>query len=660
MPDLKGDIVGRVRRLPLPATERSALLPLFEAIHNGLHAIEHRHKGWSKRRGKLTVEIHRDRDDPSIITGYAVTDNGIGITNENFAAFLTPDSQHKIKRGGKGVGRLYWLRVFEKIRIESNYESVNRKTKHRRFDFILANSDQVRNLKTTPSPTGFGQIGTRVALEKYVAPFSERCPTDVEKICARLVSHFLPPLASETSPVFEVRDGSRTYDLRHQFTGAIAKQKSEKVSIELGSEALEIDVRHIRCDKSVKRPGQKFNWIYLCADDRCVEEYCIDTPLGLQLLEDDQIYLACVSGAFLNSHVNQERSAFTFDTETNELLRKKLIEAARKFLTKELAALTQEKRENSEAVIQEHPQFIYLKPIIESFVAKLPPNCVQKEDIYIEMCRNKRRRIRQFDRLKTEIVDATDETQGLENKVDEFQDFIQSEQAGALAEYVFRRKTVLVLLEKLQSLRTSASGGQRRIEEAIHKLICPMRTDSSTLQIGDHNLWVLDDRLAFSSFFASDQKLDKFSSVASEERPDLLFFFDSCSAFTQGEGHYHKVVLVEFKKPGRDDYTSQDNPVRQLVEYLKKLQDSNALDVAGKLLTGISRKTNFYCFIIADLTPSFRRHLQPYQFTETPSGTGMFAHLRNPDAYIEVVQYDQMVTDANYRNKIFFEKLGLA
>lgn len=48
MPTLATDLIGRVKRLSLKPSATSALMPLFEAISNGLHAIDDRHKEMAK------------------------------------------------------------------------------------------------------------------------------------------------------------------------------------------------------------------------------------------------------------------------------------------------------------------------------------------------------------------------------------------------------------------------------------------------------------------------------------------------------------------------------------------------------------------------------------------------------------------------------------
>lgn len=50
---LKSDIIGRVKRYPLPPNENNALIPLFEAIHNSIHAVTDLFGDQAPTKGKI-------------------------------------------------------------------------------------------------------------------------------------------------------------------------------------------------------------------------------------------------------------------------------------------------------------------------------------------------------------------------------------------------------------------------------------------------------------------------------------------------------------------------------------------------------------------------------------------------------------------------------
>jgi hypothetical protein len=72
-----------------------------------------------------------------------VADNGIGFDSRRYDAFCTTDTDHKISRGGKGIGRLLWLDAFEAVSVDSIFREDEDRLRRRRFSFVLAQSDQI-------------------------------------------------------------------------------------------------------------------------------------------------------------------------------------------------------------------------------------------------------------------------------------------------------------------------------------------------------------------------------------------------------------------------------------------------------------------------------------------------------------------------------------
>ena len=72
-----------------------------------------------------------------------VEDNGIGLDEKNFEAFLTTDTDNKISIGGKGVGRLLWLDCFSKISVFSVYRE-GKALRSRAFRFVLTRDHQIQ------------------------------------------------------------------------------------------------------------------------------------------------------------------------------------------------------------------------------------------------------------------------------------------------------------------------------------------------------------------------------------------------------------------------------------------------------------------------------------------------------------------------------------
>ena len=203
--------------------------------------------------------------------------------------------------------------------------------------------------------------------------------------------------------------------------------------------------------------------------------------------------------------------------------------------------------------------------------------------------------------------------------------------------------------------------GRHFKEEIIHELIVPVRSSSEELDYDQHNLWILDDRLAFYTFFKSDKPFTTFvDGVSSTKEPDLAVVFERSLAF-QREGRDEPIVIVEFKRPGRDNYDGNSNPVTQVLEYVDLFRSGSSIkDLTGKVIKPISASTRFICFIVADFTDSLKRVIRTsVAHNPTADAEGFFGYSREHNASVEVMPYDKVLHDAKVRNEAFFARLGL-
>ena len=96
----------------------------------------------AKRSGKdgfIKITIERDAtlldEEQGPIRSFTITDNGIGLNDENFDSFNTAFSDHKLARGGKGLGRFTWLKAFDQVEIDSTFKERGEDPQRREFTF---------------------------------------------------------------------------------------------------------------------------------------------------------------------------------------------------------------------------------------------------------------------------------------------------------------------------------------------------------------------------------------------------------------------------------------------------------------------------------------------------------------------------------------------
>lgn len=197
-------------------------------------------------------------------------------------------------------------------------------------------------------------------------------------------------------------------------------------------------------------------------------------------------------------------------------------------------------------------------------------------------------------------------------------------------------------------------------EEIIHSLICPMRHSSNDVPFDEMNLWIIDEKLAFHNYLASDQQLKSIPVIDSnsKDRVDIVAF-DHALAYSSEADQFNSISIIELKRPGRDDYsaTGKDkDPVEQVLRYVKEIREGKAKRANGRSF-GKVNDTPFYCYIIADITDSLVERAENAGYTKTPDGEGYYGFNHNRNAFIEIISYSKLLRDAKRSNQVFFEKL---
>lgn len=276
MADLTSDIVGRVNRLPLRPSEKNALLPLMEAISNSVYSITDLYGATAAVQGRIIIRVIREADKPSgRIIGFDVEDNGIGFTDVNFRSFCTPDSRLKETRGGKGVGRLGWLKVFEDISVDSTFSNGD-KWSRRAFSFRLTEKDQIQELRSGPPSSGHKTV---VSFRGFKTPFENRAPVKKGIVENRVAAHFVPLFVAGNAPKVIVEDEERT-EIETIFSASIVDQRTDTITIGDGEDAFPLTVWSLKCDKRMRFEPPHFHFAFIAGDNRSVIDYPIDEQLS--------------------------------------------------------------------------------------------------------------------------------------------------------------------------------------------------------------------------------------------------------------------------------------------------------------------------------------------------------------------------------------------
>ncbi|OYU75457.1 MAG: hypothetical protein CFE32_14235 [Alphaproteobacteria bacterium PA3] len=487
------------------------------------------------------------------------------------------------------------------------------------------------------------------------------CPKRLETITHRIAAHFLPFLIGDQCPDITVSSTAESHSLRQIIEACTHNAESIPLDLpEIGA----FTIKHLLLSKALVEGGTEHT-VYLAAHDRIVTDHGINNQTGLDSAFDHEehqvFYVGIVSSEFLDKNVTQERNNFDIPKVTMKQITKAAEDAAKIYLADPINTLIEAKAHTIERVVINFPRYSYLVQDNKEFARELPLNSKTEEAIYQAMSVYDYRKTRDLRRDLSALVSAeTDPTQTAEfkQKLDQLTERVGKQERASLAEYVSKRKLIIDLLE--HRLGFEDKDKQRLYtEEAVHKVICPLKVNSGDIEYGNHNLWLIDDRLAYYDFWASDQQIRKYAkSSECNDRPDLILF--QGSNLLQRQGTDQPIVIVEFKRPARADYNDEENPIKQIYDYIRDLREHKVTDNNGRLITQIGADTPFFCYLICDITPRLKSILEDYKINQTlPGGRGFFGFNDTRRAYVEVLQYGQIVKDARLRHEAFFKELGI-
>jgi hypothetical protein len=666
------DLKGRVNRLKL--AERNMLLPLFEAIVNSIHAIEDTNNPKGEINVKLvrstqsSLEFEGGRLTPEII-GFQIEDNGIGFNEDNYESFKREYSTHKADRGGLGIGRFMWLKAFYNVSVESIYYE-DSKPKKRSFSFNLRTADGIEEPIVNPLD-GMPEKKTLIILSGYKDPYKAKCPKRVDTIANRIVEHCLIYFLNDNCPNINLLDSSDKINLNSYFDKITSGNRfTEKFDV--GSNSFKITLL-----KWFEHEELTFHRISMCANNREVENFNINKVLPdvsgkIKDSTTTQNYLIVgyIESKYFDDNINDERTEITFSKNgvlDEELisesdLYKELIPVIKKHFSEEVEKFKSEKLERiSDFIAEKAPQYRILNKYIGSFDDVVVNENTTEQDLDLKLYRllqdvefSSRK-----DVISVLTEDDKDESADvLKQKYLKIFEELTDLNKSKLSQYVVHRKYILELFEKSLGLNAQ---GKYELEDTVHSIIYPTKTTSHEIDYNNQNLWIIDERLSFHTYLSSDKALNTINDFegASKDRPDLMVFNNPISYIEGDEAPFNSVVLVEFKRPmrkGYDEYT--DNPIVQLYDYVRDIRKGKKLTTDGRTYN-INEHTRFYCYLICDINEKIIEYSENAQLERTYDGLGYYGYNKSLKCVIDVMPFNQVLSNAKKRNKVLFNKLGI-
>jgi hypothetical protein len=645
---MKLNVARKIKHYKLAKTK--AYYAIFEAISNSIDSYRSLDKPI-----RILVEFYRDDtgldfgNDVKNFQQIKIIDQGVGFNKDNYDSFNTSDSDYKEVYGGKGLGRFSWLKVFEEVKVESVYQE-GEKYFLRKFDFKRT-AEGITNSQI--QETSKKETGTTISLIHQKNGWE--IPRKASTFCEKLIEYFLPLFVNNTAlqiTLADKEDVNESIDVQQYF--------KENYRGEIGTTTFDIKGKQFSLSVHKSIIGNT-NQFILFAHDRAAKiidlsKHIIDLNAKLEDNTEEFHIMAFLTGQYLNGIVSPERDDFDFDNDEaditmDELTRKSFLEITT-LIQDILAGIHREKESRiKQFVSSEAPEYRYLLQKRPEIINEIIPTA-SKADIethlhIAEMQHKEETRLEVTRILQNDDVDN--------DEIDRVYLEVSETAKAALTKYIISRDHIIELLDKKISFN-----GEKKYhkEDEPHKLFYQMKTTSDTVPYEGNNLWLIDERLNFHDYLASDLPLDG----AKGDRPDIIVY-NVPNYFNNGDNPNNSFSIIEFKRPMRDDYSDDDysdnkNPIDQIVKYIEEIRAGKAKKQNGQLIT-VTSTTPCFAYVVCTLTQKIRTLCERRDFNKSYDNLGYFFYIKNYNTYFEVLSYEKIVKDAKIRNRIFIKKLGL-
>lgn len=632
----------------------SFLQPVLEAVSNSLEA------------GATEIVVSFDTDANVLegmtpkINGFTIEDNGEGFIKKNRDAFTKLWTDNKIALGCKGVGRLTWLRVFEKVTIHSlvGQEAVNIEftTKFNgNSDINVKNMDKnIENPKTTiifEQPT---DKYYKLALKAKEKAIDLRPEADLDKLYDAIEKNIMVKLAllKKDGNHFSISltlDG-KTKRITDDALPELQVKNFEVIDKEDNSYPFGLFYNFFNDERNQK-------YMHYCANGRAVQPFTENVSLGADLPNNSSVIMLLTS-PYLDARVNDERNEFTLPISDNKpnlhdpLSFAQINDVLKTEVQKIVLAQYPEIEKTNEDVKQ---AAINEAPYLASFIKQDTSIIKNKNDIL-----KKAKAAFEEKKVKTNTQFAR---MLQKKKVDErvFNKAVEEVSAVALAElgeYIFYRKNIIEALN-------NAIDDPAKKEDYIHNIFMPMKSDDNQGEniLGEDakavkerqylsNLWLLDDKFMTYSYAASDKTINQIREAIEAKdndkykvgkRPDLIIFFN------KDANESKDIIIAELKGANADD-NEKAKALTELPNNIKVVRQN------------IPDTKSIWGYIITTIDDTFEETIKN-QGTYTPlfcagdNTKAYYFYNSALNAHLTIIDLKTIAADSAARNKTFLEIL---
>lgn len=578
-----------------------------EGVTNSIHAganeisVDLR---FEKQSGLFGDEVR------NVLDRITISDNGEGFNQDNLNYFDEICTGHKDDIGGKGVGRLAFLKYANRVEIYSQLPA-------HRVEFRYTPEFKLEDVKRTEA---FGKLETTIAISELKEKINTQVTKLVNSMCddLRLLLFLKKQAGTAISITF-------THNSQQPFSDTFVFSANQIEALK--TRTFEVSGEVFECYLFREETPRKGIIAMLCADQLCVEEYQISKRFDICR------YLISITSAYLNRSSNIERQRLEIPKTTSDadLVSPISRETLMPRIHDECLAMINETVEGDidafKAANIEKLQKYYPFITIDSLNGDAA--ILDAEEIVKTY---RAQQARREDQIVEDMVEG--------RRID-FDD-ISHLASDDLARFIVHRALVIDSLAKMP--RESA-------ENALHNAILKKHSDGSDIR--ENNVWLVDDKfLSYSSIY-SDETLAKIvrevgieTESKQQRKPDVAAFFSK-----DNEGRPNKLVIIEFKKPGAD-----------IFENNKALLQCRLY--ASELVDRIKTVREAFAFSIVEIDDEFYKDMKRTGFKDVFSLSERVVYNdfdiggdNDIPLHLYVMPAASLITDAQARNRVFEEVL---
>lgn len=625
-------LVNGLSKVSLYRTIIECITNALEANSQNIQVITHS----SKREGTMY-------EDDWFIDRVDIVDDGDGFTEINFSAFKEYRTKNKIHLGCKGVGRLTWLKIFNKAEIESILKEDGRVIKKRfTFDenFDYSNKPQIEEL-----PSDTKNFYTKVVLTE-IKELDDSMPDDLERLKETVVTELLPKLLLNKRD-FEIQLKSTRPGIPYVTIKNSDLPILKKIEFPIGTDSRSYNfiLKYSLPEEAEFNITKPKSYSYYCANQRAVESFK-SKGLTVNLSADERQYgIFLLESEYFDQRVDDARNEIKISEEelnghlTWDHINDQLRQILKDIIYTKWPTLRKEGEEDKAHLAEENP---HLSSYIKNFniVGR-----IEKEEALknaIKQFENKKKHVRKkYSELLVKHKAGIEDVHEFEILAENTTELGKQE----LAEYVWYRKVVIDIMQRLIDLKEPQ-------EKVIHNLIMPMKTKDLEI-IEDNNLWLLDDKFSLYQYAASDLEIKEIyedvirevypeGQCASKDRPDLFIFFSDTANCTDDL----EAVIIELKSFVSGKY-DKGKGLDQLPLYAEAFKKNHP-----------SFKVFWLYLVVDEIDDDFKRLLKfsrGYVPFYSHDGEIYMQYIKEANAHVTVMSAKTLNSNARARNHRFLK-----